>query len=105
MNNSIVTVNAYVGKGIATRGSGFVVQSDRFNGYVITNSSYIDGSDTTTISVPNTGAELAAKVLRNEPAYDFVLLKVNGLNLPPLEFGSKSPKVGEVVWSAVKWGR
>jgi S1-C subfamily serine protease len=84
---SIVTVNSYQGKTILTRGSGFVVQSDRFNGYVVTNSSYLEGSDTTTISIPNSGAELVARVLRNEPSYDFALLKVNGLNIPPLEFG------------------
>ena len=86
------------------RGTGFIVQSDRFNGYVVTNSHFLDGSDTTTISVPNSGAELVAQVLRNEPSYDFALLKVNGLNLPPLEFSRNLPRVGEVVWSAVKWG-
>ncbi|MBQ76728.1 MAG: hypothetical protein CMQ20_17115 [Gammaproteobacteria bacterium] len=104
LNMSIVTVNSYQGKTILTRGSGFVVQSDRFNGYVVTNSSYLEGSDTTTISIPNSGAELVARVLRNEPSYDFALLKVNGLNIPPLEFGQESPDVGDVIWSAVKWG-
>ena len=104
LSRSIVTVNAYKGKNKTDRGTGFIVQSDRFNGYVVTNSSFLDGSDTTTISVPNSGAELVAQVLRNEPSYDFALLKVNGLNLPPLEFSRNMPQVGDVVWSAVKWG-
>ena len=42
-------------------------------------------------------------MLRNEPSYDFALLKVNGLNLLPLEFSRNLPQVGAVVWSAVKW--
>ena len=104
LNTSIVSVNAYKGKNVTIRGTGFIVQSDRFNGYVVTNSHFLDGSDTTTVSVPNSGAELIAVVLRNEPSYDFALLKVNGLNLPPLEFSRNLPQVGEVVWSAVKWG-
>ncbi|MCZ6503317.1 MAG: FHA domain-containing protein [Gammaproteobacteria bacterium] len=103
LNRSIITVNAYRGKNIKNHGTGFIVQSDRFNGYVITNSHFLDGSDTTTVNVPNSGAELVAQILRNEPSYDFALLKVNGLNLPPLEFSRNLPQVGEVVWSAVKW--
>ncbi len=83
-NMSIVTLNSYEGKTILRRGSGIVVQSDRFNGYVVTNSSYLDGGDTTTISIPNSRAELVARVMRDEPSFDFALLKVNGLNLPPL---------------------
>ena len=103
LSKSIVTVNAYKGKNKTDYGSGFIVQSDRFNGYVVTNSRFLEGSDTTTVSVPYSGAELVAQVLRNEPSYDFVLLKVNGLNLPPLEFSRNLPQVGAVVWSAVKW--
>jgi len=83
-NMSIVTLSSYEGKTILRRGSGIVVQSDRFNGYVVTNSSYLDGGDTTTISIPNSRAELVARVMRDEPSFDFALLKVNGLNLPPL---------------------
>ncbi len=104
LKQSIVTVNVYKGKKVQARSSGFVVQSDRFNGYVITNAQFLEGADTLTVSVPNTGAELVAKVLRLESSIDFALLKINGLNLPPLTFGQTPPGVGDIVWSAVKWG-
>lgn len=99
---SMVSVNIYSGKDLQERGSGLVVQSDRFNGYVVTNASILHDEDTVTISVPRTGAELVATVLRKEPQYDFALLKVNGLNAPALSFSPVEPAVGDIVWSAVK---
>jgi hypothetical protein len=103
LKHSIVTVNVYTGKKAQAHGSGFVVQSDRFNGYVITNAEFLEGADTLTVSVPNTGAEMVAKILRFDASIDFALLKISGLNLPPLAFSQKTPDVGDVVWSAVKW--
>ncbi len=104
LNQSIVTVNTYKGRNLDRRGSGFVVQSDQYNGYVVTNARFLEGVDTITVSVPRSGAELVAKVMHDEPAWDFALLKVNGLSLPPLTFSREEPATGDVVWSAVKWG-
>ncbi len=104
LNNSLVAINAHKGKGGPVRGSGFVVQSDRYNGYVVTNARFLEGANTTTVRVPNSDAELVAQVLRVEYALDLALLKVNGLDVAPMKFGLQEPRIGDVVWSAVKWG-
>jgi hypothetical protein len=44
--NSIVTISNYHGKTVNRQGNGFVVQSDRFNGYVLTNMSLVAANDT-----------------------------------------------------------
>ncbi len=99
---SIVTIQVYQGKDLLRQGSGFVVQADRFNGYTITNASLLTGGETLTVKVPGSGAELIANVLRTDEQADYSLLKINGLNLPVIEFSATEPMSGEVVWSATK---
>ena len=96
LNQSLITVRVYKGKDILSQGSGFVVQSDRFNGYVVTNTALVTGGDAITVRVPDSGAELVGRVLRTESKGDFALLKVNGLNLPVLQFSADEPAPGEV---------
>lgn len=103
LSESIVRVNAYNRKNITKRGLGFVVQSDRFNTYVVTSSLILDSANSTTVSDPRTGKELLAQILRNEPSHDFALLKINGLNMPAIEFSRTPPVVGDMVWSAMRW--
>lgn len=103
LKSSIVSVNTYRGKQVVVSGTGAVVQSDRFNGYVLTNASLIEGKDTLTVSVPDSGAELVAQVLLTNSGLDIALLKINGLHLPVLQFAAGEPEPGEVVWSAVRW--
>ena len=100
--NSIVTVSNYHGKSVNRQGNGFVVQSDRFNGYVLTNMSLVAANDTLTVSVPNSGAELIAQVLQMNESMDLAVLKVNGLNLPALKFNAEPITVGETIWTAAK---
>ena len=47
---SIVSVNVYRGKDVQRRVTGFVVQSDRFDGYVVTNMSLLGAGDTFTVA-------------------------------------------------------
>ncbi len=102
LSKSIAVVQAYRGKEVWKRGSAFVVQADRFNGYLVTNAELVDAADTYTVVVPGSGAELVAQVVRKDLSGDYALLKVNGLNLPPMTFSVSEPSSGEVVWSAAK---
>ena len=99
---SIVSVNVYDGERVVRRVTGVLVQSDRFNGYVVSNANTLVGGNSYTVTVPRTGNELVAQVMRTERAVDFVLLKVNGLSAPPLSFAESAPMPGSVVWSASK---
>lgn len=102
LSGNVIAVHAYQNKkpGIAT---GLVVQSDRYNGYVLTNAEWIVNADTITVTDPLTGAEMIAQTLQVDTKIDLALLKVNGLNLPPISFSQDVPLPGDVVWSAVRW--
>ena len=104
LRNSIVTITNHRGKSVIRQGSGVVVQADRFNGYVVTNAALLVGSDTLTVRVPDTGAELVAQILREETSIDFALLKVNGLDLTPMRFSYSALPAGASVWAAARAG-
>lgn len=103
LKESIINVNGYKGRNIESEGSGFVVHSDRYNGYVVTNAEVVRDRDTVTVNVPVSGAELVAQVVQVDESLDFALLKVNGLERRPLHFAGVAPEAGDVVWSAIKW--
>ncbi len=102
LTNSIVVLQVYQGKQVREEISGFVVQADRFNGYIVTNAEPLRDADSLTVVVPGTGGQLVAQVLRSDLSNDYALLKVNGLDLPALPFAFNEPTSGEVVWSAAK---
>ncbi len=102
LTNSIVAVQVMKGRDVSRQTSGFVVQADRFNGYIVTNAETIAGADSLSVSVPGTGGRLFAQIVRTDLSNDYALLKVNGLDLPALEFSKTEPLSGEVVWSAAK---
>ena len=102
LTNSIVSVQVMKGRDVARQTSGFVVQADRFNGYIVTNAEVVGEADSLTVTVPGTGGRLVAQVVRTDLSNDYALLKVNGLDLPPLEFATAEPSSGEVVWTAAK---
>lgn len=102
LEHSIVVVETFAGKKPLETASGFVVQSDRYNGYVVTNAATVSEVDSVIVTAPRTGGKLVADVLRIDRSGDYALLKVNGLNMPPLEFAKSEPTSGEVVWTAGK---
>ena len=104
LTNSIVSLQIYEGGNVVQEASGFVVQGDRFNGYIVTNATLIRDAESLTVSVPGRGGQLVAQVLESDLAADYALLKVNGLDLPALKFSRNEPSVGEVVWTAAKLG-
>lgn len=99
LNESVVAVNVFRNKD-KTIATGVVVQADPYNGYVVANSALVKNSDTLSVTMPETGAELVAQIVKTDATLDLVLLKINGLNLPPLTFSLEPSSPGDVVWSA-----
>jgi len=104
LQKSIVPVQVQPGSAPTRFGSGFVVQSDRFSGYVVTSSALVNEAESIVVTVPTSGAQLIAQILRQDPQSDYALLKVNGLELPVLKFARGEPASGEVVWAATRQG-
>jgi serine protease Do len=75
-------------------GSGFFVSSD---GYVLTNNHVIEGADKITVRMTDR-TEFDAEIVGTDPRSDLALLKVDGNNLPSVEFAQDDViKVGEWV--------
>lgn len=65
-------------------GSGVIISED---GYIITNNHVIDGSDRVLVAL-NDKREFEAKVVGRDRNTDIALLKIDGKNLQPLEYGN-----------------
>ncbi len=75
-------------------GSGFIISKD---GYIMTNHHVIEGADEVIVRLDNR-QEYDAKVIGSDKDSDVALLKIEGKNLPTLEYGSSNDlKVGEWV--------
>jgi serine protease Do len=81
-------------------GSGFIVSPD---GYIVTNNHLVTGSsgtgtvDTVTVTLTNR-REYTARIVGRDPTSDLALLKINGTNLPFVNFGdSTRSRVGDWV--------
>lgn len=75
-------------------GSGFFITAD---GYVVTNNHVIEGADEITVVLSNE-QKLIAKVIGRDPATDLAVLKVEGKNLPYVQFETdQRPRVGDWV--------
>ena len=75
-------------------GSGFIMESD---GYIITNHHVIEDADEIIVRLADR-REFEAELIGSDPQSDIALLKIDGKNLPTLEFGdSNSLRAGEWV--------
>jgi serine protease Do len=75
-------------------GSGVIISSD---GYIVTNNHVIDKSDKITV-ILNDKREFEAKLIGTDPSSDLALIKVDGKDLPLLEWGdSETLRLGEWV--------
>lgn len=70
-------------------GSGVIISDD---GYIITNNHVIRGSDRV-IVVLNDKKEYEAKIIGSDPNTDIALLKIDGKNLPCVEYGNSDDVV------------
>ncbi len=75
-------------------GSGFIISAD---GYIVTNNHVIDGADEITV-ITQDSKEMKAKLIGTDPQTDLALLKVDGKDLPHVNFGdSNNSRVGDWV--------
>jgi len=75
-------------------GSGVIISSD---GYIATNNHVVDGADELEV-VTSDHRSFKAKVIGTDPSTDIAVIKVEGVNFPPMAFAnSDNVKVGEWV--------
>lgn len=76
-------------------GSGFLISAD---GYLVTNAHVVSDEDADYTALLNDGNKLEARVVATDEVLDVALLKVEGADLPYLEFGdSTAVKSGQSV--------
>ncbi|MFD0986787.1 Do family serine endopeptidase [Methyloligella solikamskensis] len=75
------------------QGSGFFISPD---GYLVTNNHVVEEADEITVTMED-GEQYKAELVGNDPRTDVALLKVEGDELPYVEFSDKDPEVGEWV--------
>jgi S1-C subfamily serine protease len=73
--------------GLGVSGSGWVAG----DGLVVTNAHVVAGQDDTTVQVEGAGPELAAQAVAFDPADDVAVLRVTGLQAPPLRVRDDVP--------------
>lgn len=100
INQSIVYVRTYSGNKEIGRGIGFVVNSDIYNGFVVTSAHVLAQAETITVSIPGSEAQLVARNLLADDSLGLAILKVNGLQVPVMTFAEQSVEDGDTVWSA-----
>jgi serine protease Do len=78
-------------------GSGVILTSD---GYIVTNSHVIRGSDEITVSIANTKKEYSAKVIGVDEDSDLAVIKIDAKNLPAIKIAnSNSLLIGDIVFA------
>ncbi len=75
-------------------GSGVIVDP---RGYIVTNNHVVEGATSITVSIPD-GRSFDATLIGTDPLTDLAVIKIEGSNLPTVDFGDSSRlKVGEWV--------
>jgi serine protease Do len=75
-------------------GSGVIIDP---RGYIVTNNHVVEGATSITVSIPD-GRSFEATVVGTDPLTDLAVIKIEGSNLPTVDFGDSSQlKVGEWV--------
>ncbi len=94
VSESIVQVRVYKNHKILAEGSGFVVNEE---GYVLTNAHLLTDADGLTVLSRKTGAEIVSQQIFTNRELNLALLRVQGLDLPPLNLSEQGADVGRVV--------
>ncbi len=95
VTNSVVNITTYTNSGYPrANGSGVVYTAD---GYIITNNHVVEGSDWLEVTLPDK-RKLRAQIVGTDQTTDLALLKVQAVDLSPIELGdSDMVQVGEWV--------
>ena len=95
VNPSVVTVMANLGDSMSV-GTGVIFSED---GYIVTNYHVLEGGSECYISL-DTGELYEARYVEGDAANDLAVLKIDGMDLPPAEFGdSDLLTVGDEVYA------
>jgi serine protease Do len=73
------------------QGSGFFISAD---GYAVTCNHVVDDAESVDVTT-NDGTTHHARVIGTDPKSDLALIKVDGANLPYVEFADKAPRIGD----------
>ncbi|HBS49539.1 MAG TPA: serine protease [Rhodobacteraceae bacterium] len=82
-------------------GSGFILDSEEGEAWIVTNNHVVEGADSVTIRLGD-GREYDAQIVGLDPATDLAVLRIEtgGIELPELELGSSDElRVGEEVFA------
>ena len=93
LKRSVVQILGQQGR---AKGSGFVINPD---GYVGTNQHIVKGSRKVWVRTANPARKLSADIVATSPQLDLAVLRVPGLNLPPVKFSLAGLKTGQRVWA------
>lgn len=95
VTDAVVNITALGPTGYAiSNGSGVIFSRD---GYVITNHHVVETGNRFEVTLPNK-RRLQARVIGSDPTTDIALIKVDGQNLSPIQFGnSDNVQIGEWV--------
>ena len=80
--------------GVIAEGSGFVVNEE---GYVLTNAHLLVDAERLTVLVTKTGAEMLSQQIFASRDMNLALLRVQGLDLPPLNLSEQGAAIGRIV--------
>ncbi len=94
VSESIVRVRAHKNDRVIAEGSGFVVNEE---GYVLTNAHLLVDAERLTILVPKTSAEMLSQQIFANRDMNLALLRVQGLDLPPLNLSEQGAAIGRIV--------
>jgi hypothetical protein len=97
---SVVKIVAYRGADVLREGTGAFVD---VGGVVVTNWHLSVRADRITVISLATGAELAAEIAAGDEDLDLIILKVEGLQAPPLFFSVRSAAEADIVRSLGNW--
>ena len=93
-SKSIVRVRVYENNRVTVEGAGFVINEE---GRVLTNAHLVKGADRITVVSLKTGAEILAQQAFTDKDRNLVLLRVQGLGLPPLSLSEQGAGAGRIV--------
>src|SRR4051812_38312493 len=79
--------------GLGVEGSGWVAR----DGVVVTNAHVVAGQDDTTVQVQGAGPRLDAQAIAFDPRNDIAVLRVDGLQAPPLDMGEARPGLSAAI--------